>query len=69
VPERYENDWTSDLSRALSEFDDPSNLTTGNPAATVTNVAQSVWEQWRDELGALGGVNPLLHFPPTALWN
>lgn len=63
MSERYENDWAGDLSRALSAFDDPSNLTTGNPATTVTNVAQSVWEEWRDELGALGGTNPLLHFP------
>lgn len=61
--ESEENDWTGDLSRALSEFDDPSNLVTGNPTTTVTNVAQTVWEKWRHELSSLGGVNPLLHFP------
>lgn len=57
------NDWTGDLSRALSEFDDPSNLVTGNPTTTVTNVAQSAWDTWRQELANLGGINPLLHFP------
>lgn len=61
--ESDENDWTGDLSRALSEFDDPSNLVTGNPMTTVTNVAQTVWEKWRHELSELGGTNPLLHFP------
>lgn len=61
--ESDENDWTGDLSHALSEFDDPSNLVTGNPTTTVTNVAKSAWDRWRDELATLGGVNPLLHFP------
>jgi hypothetical protein len=58
-----ESDWTGDISRALSEFDDPSNLATGNPTATITNVAETVWEKWRRELSKLGGTNPLLHFP------
>mgnify|MGYP000113663080 CR=1 FL=1 len=61
--ESEENDWTGDFSHALSEFDDPSNLATGNPTTTVTNVAQSMWDLWRDELARLGGANPLLHFP------
>ncbi|MTA05834.1 MAG: DUF4011 domain-containing protein, partial [Actinobacteria bacterium] len=61
--ESDEGDWTGDISRALSAFDDPSNLATGNPTATITNVADTVWEQWRRELSKLGGTNPLLHFP------
>lgn len=58
-----ENDWTSGIPRAVSEFDDPTSLLTGNPDSAVTNVAQSVWDSWRSELAALGGPNPLLHFP------
>ncbi len=61
--ESDESDWTGDISRALSAFDDPSNLATGNPTTTVTNVATTVWERWRDELAQLGKTNPLLHFP------
>ncbi len=61
--ESDESDWTGDISRALSAFDDPSNLATGNPTATITNVAETVWEKWRRELSKLGGTNPLLHFP------
>ena len=61
--ESDENDWTGDLSHALSEFDDPSNLVTGNPTTTVTNIAKTAWDRWRDELATLGGTNPLLHFP------
>jgi hypothetical protein len=61
--ESDENDWTGDLYRALSEFDDPSNLVTGNPTTTVTNVAATAWDRWREELATLGGENPLLHFP------
>lgn len=58
-----ENDWTSGIPRAVSAFDDPTSLLTGNPDSAVTNVAQSVWDSWRSELAALGGPNPLLHFP------
>ncbi|MEY4312976.1 MAG: hypothetical protein RLZZ319_485, partial [Actinomycetota bacterium] len=61
--ESDESDWTSGIPRAVSEFDDPTRLLTGNPYSTVTNVAHSVWEAWRTELAALGGPNPLLHFP------
>lgn len=63
--ESDESDWTGDISRALSAFDDPSNLATGNPTATITNVAETVWEKWRRELSKLGGTNPLLHFPTS----
>jgi hypothetical protein len=57
------SDWTSGIPRAVSEFDDPSSLLTGNHSAVITNVSQSLWDSWRNELAALGGPNPLLHFP------
>ncbi|WP_375880245.1 DEAD/DEAH box helicase [Microcella putealis] len=34
----------------------------GDPAVTPMNVASDTWQRWRDELAALGGASPLLHF-------
>lgn len=34
----------------------------GDPAVTPMNVASDTWQRWRDELAALGGTSPLLHF-------
>ncbi|WP_233193280.1 AAA family ATPase [Cryobacterium sp. Y29] len=44
----------------------PHNLSLGDPAFTAGNIAEPVWQRWRDELAALGGRSPLLHFTDEA---
>ncbi|MET0589585.1 MAG: DUF4011 domain-containing protein [Naasia sp.] len=33
----------------------------GDPRLTPVNAAEPIWARWRDELGRVGGVSPLLH--------
>jgi len=44
----------------------PHMLSVGDPKFEATNVAEPVWTQWRDELAAVGGISPLLHFVDSA---
>ncbi len=37
-------------------------LTLGDPTVSIGNIAEPVWERWRDEIANLGGPTPLLHF-------
>lgn len=40
----------------------PHALSFGDPGFTVMNVAEPIWNSWREQLAALGGSSPLLHF-------
>jgi hypothetical protein len=40
----------------------PHALSLGDPQVRAVNVAEPTWEAWRDELAAVGGQSPLLHF-------
>ncbi|HAM25895.1 MAG TPA: AAA family ATPase [Microbacteriaceae bacterium] len=40
----------------------PHALTFGDPNYVLANVAEPVWHKWRDDLSAVGGPSPLLHF-------
>jgi hypothetical protein len=40
----------------------PHTLSLGDPAVLAGNIAEPVWQRWRDELAAVGGRSPLLHF-------
>ncbi|MDR6613775.1 AAA family ATPase [Leifsonia sp. 1010] len=40
----------------------PHALSLGDPALVAGNIADPVWKRWRDEIAAVGGVSPLLHF-------
>jgi hypothetical protein len=47
---------------------DPQNVTSphtvslGDPSLVAGNIAEPTWQRWRDELAAVGGRSPLLHF-------
>lgn len=51
-----------DPARAERQMTVPHALSLGDPKFTAVNVAEPMWEQWRDELASVGGSNPLLHF-------
>lgn len=40
----------------------PNAVTTGDPTVSPANIAEPVWQSWRDELAQVGGASPLLHF-------
>jgi hypothetical protein len=40
----------------------PHALSLGDPAVRAVNVAEPIWETWREELATVGGESPLLHF-------
>lgn len=40
----------------------PHQLSLGDPALVAGNIADPVWQRWRDEIAAIGGTSPLLHF-------
>ena len=44
----------------------PHTLSLGDPTLSAANVAEPTWQAWRDELSAVGGVSPLLHFTDSA---
>ena len=48
--------------RARPQVTAPHALSLGNPSYEPANVAEPAWAAWRDELSALGGRSPLLHF-------
>ncbi|GAB3609067.1 hypothetical protein GCM10027414_11920 [Humibacter ginsengiterrae] len=43
----------------------PYTVTLGDPNVSPGNIAEPVWAQWRDEVAAIGGPSPLLHFVDT----
>jgi hypothetical protein len=43
----------------------PYTVTLGDPNLTPGNISEPVWTRWRDEVAAVGGVSPLLHFVDT----
>jgi hypothetical protein len=43
----------------------PHTLSLGDPSIVAGNIAEPVWQRWREELAALGGPSPLLHFVDT----
>ena len=40
----------------------PHTLSLGDPGLVAGNIAEPVWTRWRDEIAAIGGDSPLLHF-------
>ncbi|MET0955099.1 MAG: AAA family ATPase, partial [Cryobacterium sp.] len=40
----------------------PDSVSLGDPAVLAGNIAEPTWQRWRDELAAVGGHSPLLHF-------
>ncbi|MHA7985780.1 AAA family ATPase [Rathayibacter sp. CAU 1779] len=43
----------------------PETVTLGDPHVAAGNIAEPTWTQWRDEVAAIGGPSPLLHFVDT----
>ncbi len=46
----------------LSNSTSPVSVSTGDGRVPSVNVAEPVWETWREQIAALGGPSPLLHF-------
>ncbi|MFF1878509.1 AAA family ATPase [Leifsonia sp. NPDC058230] len=40
----------------------PHALSLGDPGLVAGNIAEPVWQRWREEISGLGGASPLLHF-------
>ncbi|WP_245867077.1 DUF4011 domain-containing protein [Diaminobutyricimonas aerilata] len=40
----------------------PHAISLGDPTLTTGNAAEPVWRRWREQLAAIGGTSPLLHF-------
>ncbi|TFB55180.1 ATP-binding protein [Cryobacterium tagatosivorans] len=40
----------------------PHTVSLGDPSLVAGNIAEPTWQRWRDELAAVGGRSPLLHF-------
>jgi hypothetical protein len=40
----------------------PHAISLGDPSLVAGNIAEPAWQRWRNELAALGGRSPLLHF-------
>jgi hypothetical protein len=40
----------------------PDSVSLGDPSVVAGNIAEPTWQRWRDELAAVGGHSPLLHF-------
>lgn len=56
-----------DPTHAQFQVTSPHSLSVGDPRYTAVNVAEPAWAHWRDEIAALGGRNPLLHFADNPL--
>jgi hypothetical protein len=52
--------------RAEKQVTAPHSLSLGDPQYTPVNIAESDRQVWREQLGAIGGVSPLLHFVDAA---
>lgn len=53
---------STEPARAHTQITSPHALSLGDPSYTAVNVAEPVWNGWRDQLASLGGSSPLLHF-------
>lgn len=51
-----------DPANAHAQVTSPHALSLGDPSYTVMNVAEPTWNAWREQLSAVGGTSPLLHF-------
>lgn len=51
-----------DPARAPRQVTLPHSLSLGDPKFTAVNIAEPVWDGWRESLDAIGGTNPLIHF-------
>lgn len=51
-----------DPARAEIQVTAPHALSLGDPSFSPVNVAEPTWDGWRQQLGRIGGENPLLHF-------
>lgn len=60
--DRYDDHELDDDAPVAAPGVEPGALSMGDPAVTPMNVASDTWQRWRDELAALGGASPLLHF-------
>lgn len=60
--DRYDDHELDDDAPAAAPSVEPGALTIGDPTVKPMNVASETWQRWRDELAALGGDSPLLHF-------
>lgn len=60
TPEPGEQRENSDL--RLPNATSPVTVTTADPTFQAGNVAEPVWREWREEIAAIGGPSPLLHF-------
>ncbi|WP_407650636.1 AAA family ATPase [Antiquaquibacter oligotrophicus] len=61
-PELVEPEETDRSARARMKATLPHAVSLGDPRLALGNVAEPAWIRWRDELAAVGGRNPLLHF-------
>ncbi|MEO7147992.1 MAG: AAA family ATPase [Terrimesophilobacter sp.] len=52
---------SGDPVRAPTQITSPHALSLGDPSYTAVNVAEPVWNGWRDQLATVGGTSPLLH--------
>ena len=44
----------------------PHALSLGDPSLVAGNIADPVWQRWREEIAGIGGASPLLHFEDCA---
>ncbi|MCI0156256.1 AAA family ATPase [Leifsonia shinshuensis] len=51
-----------DALRPASNTTSPHTLSLGEPGVVAGNIADHVWARWREEIAAIGGQSPLLHF-------
>lgn len=51
-----------DALRPASNTTAPHTLSLGDPGLVAGNIAEHVWARWREEIAAIGGESPLLHF-------
>ena len=51
-----------DALRPASNTTAPHTLSLGDPGLVAGNIAEHVWARWREEIAAIGGQSPLLHF-------
>ena len=55
-------DPTSTLSGVERQVTSPHEVSLGSGAYRVSNIAEPIWQLWRDDLCRVGGRSPLLHF-------
>lgn len=58
----FESDSISEPTRAERQVTAPHALSLGDPRYSAANIAEPTWAGWREQLAAVGGPSPLLHF-------